>query len=145
MCFKLSKKSLTNTDGVDPQLILIFTESIKNSPIDFGIPRDGGVRTAERQNELFGQNVSKCDGYRSKSNHQIPDDEIYGQALDFYAYINGRASWDELHLTMIAGVILSTAKRLKHQGDVDIDITWGGEFGSNNFKGWDKPHMEIKK
>lgn len=137
MCFNFSKTSVERMQGVNPELITIFTEAIKNSPIDFGIPKHGGLRTVAEQNELFQKKLSKCDGFEKKSNHQS------GNALDFYAYLNGKASWQEHHLSMVAAVIMSTAKRLKKEGKVSVDVNWGGTFGSNNFDGWDMPHIEI--
>lgn len=137
MCYRFSSKSAERMKGVNPELIVIFTEAIKNSPIDFGIPGDGGLRTAKRQNELFADEKSKCDGYELKSYHQS------GNALDFYAYVDGKASWEKHHLSMVAGVIMTTAKRLKKEGKVKIDLYWGGQFGSYNFNGWDMPHIEI--
>lgn len=144
MCYQFSIKSMERMKGVHPDLIIIFTEAIKNSPIDFGIPEHGGVRTQGQQNILFQKGVSKCDGFNDLSNHQIPEDEEDGFALDFYAYINGRASWDKIHLAMVGAVILATAKRLKKAGKISIELKWGAEFGSNNFKGWDMPHTEVK-
>ena len=146
MPFAFSRKSQMRMVGVHPDLILIFYEALKVSPIDFGIPRDGGLRTAERQNELYNQvpAVTRLDGYARKSRHQIdPEISEYGLALDVYAYVNGKASWDKTHLAIIAGVILSTANRLKAQGRVSIGIRWGGTFGSDNFRGWDYPHFEA--
>ena len=125
--------------GVHPDLIAIFTEAIKNSPIDFGIPESGGLRTQGQQNLLFQGGVSKCDGFNDVSNHQT------GNALDFYAYINGRASWNKVHLSMVASCIITTAKRLKKEGKISVELKWGAEFGSNNFHGWDMPHIEIKE
>lgn len=138
MNFAFSKKSVERMKGVNPQLILIFNEAIKNSPIDWGIPNDAGIRTAIRQNELFADGNSKCDGYDNLSNHQS------GNALDFYAYVNGKASWEKHHLAMVAGVIMSTATRLRKQGKIDIELKWGAEFGSNDFNGFDFPHIEVK-
>jgi len=144
--FKLSRRSLSRLDGIHPDLILIILESIKVSPIDFGIPKDGGVRTTERQKAMFLDPDIKtnCDGVKFLSNHQIPDGEQYGKAFDIYGYINGAASWDEGHLDIIAGAILSTAKRLFREDRIDFELTWGGQFSSDNFKGWDKCHFEIK-
>lgn len=123
--------------GVHPDLITIFSEAIKNSPIDFGIPQYGGLRAAAEQNELFQKNLSECDGIINLSNHQS------GNALDFYAYLNGKASWDKGHLSMVAAVIMATATRLKKEGKIQSEINWGGAFGSDNFQGWDMPHVEI--
>ena len=131
MTFAFSKTSLANMEGVNKDLIMVFRAAIKDSPIDFGIPSTGGFRTAEQQMELFLRHKSKCDGYDVKSNHQT------GNALDFYAYVDGKASWEKHHLAMVAGVILSTAKRL------GVDLKWGGTFGSSKFNGWDMPHIEL--
>lgn len=144
MSFKFSKRSIERMKGIHPELRLVVMEAIYYSPIDFGIPGDGGVRTAERQNELYRKGVSKCDGYRNRSNHQVPEGEDYGHALDFYPYVNHKVSWDKTHLAMVASVILSIAKRLKDEGVISIELKWGGEFGSNDFNGWDYPHIEIK-
>ena len=135
--FQFSKSSIERMKGVNSDLITIFTEAIKSSFIDFGVPGQGGLRTAGEQNLLFQKNLSKCDGFNTISNHQK------GNALDFYAYVNGRASWDKVHLALVAGVILSTAIRLKKEGKIKSDINWGGTFGSDSFNGWDFPHNEI--
>jgi peptidoglycan L-alanyl-D-glutamate endopeptidase CwlK len=135
--FKFSNSSLDNMRGVNAELQLIFHEALKISPIDFGIPSEGGLRTAGEQNQLFQKGVSKCDGITNKSNHQS------GNALDFYAYV-GKASWNKQHLAMIAGVILSVGAKLYHEGIVSIELRWGGTFGSSSFLGWDYPHMEVK-
>lgn len=131
--------------GVHPDLVLVYFEAIKDSPIDFGVPSDGGVRTAQRQNEMYLDPSIKtnCDGHENKSKHQIKEGKVYGEALDFYAYVNNKASWDEVHLAMVAAVLMATAKRLRREGKIKIEIEWGGTFGSNNFKGWDMPHFNI--
>jgi peptidoglycan L-alanyl-D-glutamate endopeptidase CwlK len=124
--------------GVDSDLQIVFHAALDDSPIDFGIPAHGGRRTPGEQNELFIQNLSKCDGFNTKSKHQS------GNALDFYAYVNGKASWDKVHLAMVASCILTTAKRLKIEGLIDSELEWGGTFDSNSFDGWDMPHIAKK-
>jgi len=131
MAFKFSKRSSELLDTISPELALVMREAINSSPIDFGIPPFGGMRTAEQQHELYLAGKSKCDGYKIKSKHQS------GNAVDVFAYVNGKASWSDVHLGMIAGVVLSEAARL------GVELTWGGTFGSDNFNGWDKPHFEL--
>lgn len=143
--YLFSEKSVKRMSGVHPELIFVFEESIKISPIDFGIPGDGGVRAAERQKELCLDGKSKCDGYVKVSRHQIKPGESYGSALDFYAYVDGSASWEKHHLSMVAAVIMATARRLKDEGRISIVLYWGGQFGSSRFDGWDFPHIEIGK
>lgn len=126
--FKLSKRSLQRLDCVNPLLIAIVVEAIKTSPIDFGIPQYGGVRTAIEQNDLFRKKKSKCDGYNKKSYHQS------GNAFDIYAYVDGKASWNKTHLTIIARHIQEVAKQR-----YNINLQWGGDWIS-----WkDMPHFQI--
>ena len=126
--FKLSERSKERLSGVDPRLINIVNLALTISKIDFGIPADGGLRTEDQQHALFLKGASKCDGIKSRSNHQD------GLAVDFYAYVDGKASWDHLHLTHVAAALLQAASQLGYK------IRWGGFFGAN---GWDKPHIEI--
>jgi peptidoglycan L-alanyl-D-glutamate endopeptidase CwlK len=136
--FKFSKRSIKNMYGVDGELVLVFLTAIEVSPIDFGIPSLGGLRSTLEQNVLFLEKKSHADGYRTLSKHQ------YGEALDFYAYVDGSASWEKHHLAMVAGVILTVAKELLERGVITFELTWGGTFGSNDLDGWDMPHMEKK-
>jgi len=129
--FKLSQRSLARLEGVDDIMVELAQKVISKSPIDFGIPAHGGLRTAEEQRELFNTQKSKCDGYDKKSRHQS------GRAFDVYAYLNGTASWDKVHLGMIAGCILSEANAM------GLKVVWGGTFNSNEFHGWDACHFEL--
>ncbi len=139
--FSLSQRSQDRLIGVDLNLVKVVNLAIKTTPIDFGIPEYGGVRTAGEQNGLFIDGKSKCDGYIKISNHQIPEEEEeeFGKAVDVYAYIHGHASWDKIHLALVAGAILAAANKL------NVPIRWGGTFGSKgkDFKGWDYPHFEL--
>jgi peptidoglycan L-alanyl-D-glutamate endopeptidase CwlK len=126
--FNLGKNSLNNLIGVDERLIDIAEVAIKLSNIDFGIPSTGGLRTEEVQAKLFADGVSKADGVNSKSYHQS------GKALDVYAYVDGKASWDKLHLSLIAAAMLQASAQLGYE------LKWGGLW-----KSWqDYPHFEIR-
>ncbi len=129
--FKLSRRSLDRLSGVDDRMIELIQAAISKSPIDFGIPQLGGNRTAEEQHQLYKEGVSKCDGYKKKSRHQS------GNAVDVYAYHNKKASWDKVHLALIAGVVLAEAKAM------GLNVVWGGTFGSKDFNGWDMPHFQL--
>ena len=143
--FYLGNRSRGRLDGVHPQIIACIENSLAVSPIDFGIPRDGGVRTAERQREMYEDPdiETKCDGFVNISRHQIPVGCKYGMAFDFYAYLNGKPSWDDLHMALVAGVILATNKQMMLSGEMTFSLRWGGTFGSDTFHGWDKAHMEA--
>ena len=125
--FTLSSRSKANRQGVDSRLIEISDLAIQLTVIDFGIPSSGGLRTREEQRKLFDDGKSKADGTIKLSNHQS------GRALDFYAYVDGKASWDEYHLAMVAAAFLQAASILGYE------LEWGGLWKS--FK--DSPHVQL--
>ena len=123
--YSFSERSLQRMDGVNPKLIEIAKHAIKISVIDFGIPEYGGFRTAVDQHKLFSRGVSKCDGTLNKSHHQS------GNALDVYAYVDGKASWSTDHLALVAAAMLQSASLLGYK------LEWGGLWP------WDKPHFQL--
>ena len=129
MKYSLSDKSKSRLSGVDSDLIKVVDLALTISKIDFGIPEFGGLRTQSDQHSLFLKKLSNCDGYSKLSNHQS------GDAFDVYAYVDGKASWDELHLMHVATAILSAASQL------GVKLRWGGHFESFI----DMPHFEKVK
>lgn len=134
--FKLSTRSKQRRKGIDPQLIEISDLAIQITKIDFGVPEHGGMREADEQNELFRANKSKADGYVKLSEHQS------GNALDFYAFIDGKASWRHDHLAMVATAHLQAASMLGYK------LNWGGLWTSTKKTngipyGFDCPHLEL--
>lgn len=134
--YKLSKRSYHRLNGVNAILIGILTEAIKDSPYDFGIPREGGFRTSDEQYELYqigrraieGESIiTYCDGYEKKSQHQ------HGLAFDIYGYVDGKATWDKKILKEIALHIIDTAYY-----DFRTELSWGG-----NWKNPDLPHFQL--
>lgn len=137
---QFGKRSLDSLKGVHPDLVQVMTEAIKYSPIDFTIVI--GVRTTQEQQSLYAQGrtkpgaiVTKADGVKNKSNHQVKEDG-YGYAVDLYPFVDGSVDPNDKnnYLPIIAGNILGTAKRL------GIKVEWGGLW-----KFVDKPHFELKK
>jgi len=127
MSFKLGKSSKINLKGVNAQLYAIIELALTISKVDFGIPSNGGLRTADEQHKLFIEGQSQLDGYNKKSNHQS------GNAFDVFAYVDGAASYDEKDLLEVATAILAAASQLK------IRLRWGGHWV--NFV--DIPHFEL--
>jgi len=121
--------------GVNPELVEIANLAIKITKVDFGIPQFGGIRSTEEQAQLFADGKSKANGTTNMSNHQS------GNALDFYAYVNG-ASWQEDHLAMVACAFLQAASMLGYK------LNWGGLWSSSKTTngipyGWDMAHIEL--
>ena len=126
--YKLSKRSLSRLENVNPILIAIVVDSIRESPYDFGIPQHGGKRTADEQNLLFKDGKSQLDGFKKKLYHQS------GNAFDIFGYRDGHATWDATVLERLARHIQKIALE-----QYDVKLTWGGDWIS--FK--DMPHFQI--
>jgi peptidoglycan L-alanyl-D-glutamate endopeptidase CwlK len=133
--FKLSKTSRERLKGIKPVLIEIIEAAIVTSPIDFGIPPDGGLRSAYRQNQLYakgrteaGQKITWVDGFKKRSRHQD------GDAFDIYAFVDGKASWDAKHYEPIARHLQAVALTF------GVVLEWGGEWAKR-----DLPHFQIKR
>lgn len=90
---------------------------------DFGI--SSGRRTASEQNALYqrgrttpGNIITHNDGYIKISDHQD------GDAVDFFAYIDGRANYEPGNLALIATCFAESASRRQ---DLMV-FEWGGNF-----------------
>ena len=68
--FNLSSKSKQRREEVDPRLIEIDDLAITLTLADYGHPVDAGLRSSDRQFELFVDGKSQCDGMNKISNHQ---------------------------------------------------------------------------
>ena len=126
--YKFSQRSLNNLKGVHPLMVKLMHEAIKTAPIDFVITE--GVRTAQRQKELFKQGKSKCDGVKNKSNHQIKS-EGFGHAVDLYPL--------PIQYKDIKPYIILSKHIKKVANELKISIRYGGDFKSLK----DYPHWEL--
>tara|TARA_R110000772_G_scaffold241859_2_gene354221 strand:+ start:274 stop:705 length:432 start_codon:yes stop_codon:yes gene_type:complete len=137
--YKLSKNSKKNIKDVDSRLKTLVNRVIKKSPHDFGIPGNGGFRTAQEQNNLFHQRpkVTQLDGFKNKSYHQS------GKAFDIFIYDEHGACWDCVKkYKEVADIIKSEFDSMKEEGIFNVEETlqWGGDW--TRFK--DLPHFQIK-
>jgi peptidoglycan L-alanyl-D-glutamate endopeptidase CwlK len=130
---QLSKTSRDRLKGIKPVLINIIEAAIVTSPIDFGIPPDGGLRSAYRQNEMYAQGrtkagakITNADGFKKISRHQS------GEAFDIYAFVDGKASWDIKHLTTAARHLQAVALTF------GVELEYGGDWKMRDF-----PHLQM--
>lgn len=128
MGFEFSRSSIRNRRGIDKRLIKISDLALSISEVDFGVPKTGGLRSAEDQNKLYLMGKSQRDGIIRLSQHQL------GKALDVYAFVDGRASWDKEHLTAVALAMLKAAQFY------NVRLLWGG-FWTGSFV--DMPHFYL--
>lgn len=121
MTFKLSNRSLSRLEGVHPDLVKVVKEAIQHTEVDFGVTE--GIRTKERQKELYESGKSKT----MNSRH------ITGHAVDLVAWVDGGISWARAPYKKIAEAMFESAKEL------DVNISWGG--GWESF--YDGPHFQL--
>lgn len=121
-----SRKALT---GVHPDLVKVMEVALERSPVKFVVTE--GLRTVERQRQLFARGATKT----MNSRH------ITGHAVDIVPYIDRDGDgnvWEDIAYDWplyhkVAPVIKQVAKEL------NIAITWGGDW--RTFK--DGPHFEL--
>lgn len=130
MTYSLSAKSRERIKDINPVLKNIIEEGIKNSPYDFGIPKDGGFRTKERQAELYAQGRTKPG---KKVTWTLKSYHMTGNAFDIYAYVDGKASWDLKYLEPIARHLQKIALE-----NYNIQLDWGQDLW-----GKDGAHFQI--
>ena len=118
-----STYSLSKLKGVNPLLVKVMQEAIKETPVDFRILE--GLRTLERQKYLVAKGASKT----LKSRH------LSGKAVDVGAYVNKTVNWDVKYYKQIAAHVKKVANTL------GVSITWGGDWASFP----DYGHFELNK
>ena len=142
--FKLSKRSEKNIEGVRQSIITLVKRVLKKSPHDFGIPKYGGKRTPQEQNDLYnsttqdGKRLTWLDGYIKLSYHQS------GNAFDIFIYDEHGACWKCIDkYQQVAQIFKKEFDLMKEEGlfKHDENIYWGGDW--TKFK--DLPHFEVKK
>ncbi|AGH56772.1 D-alanyl-D-alanine carboxypeptidase [Cellulophaga phage phi19:2] len=136
--FKLSKTSLNNIKDVRSDIIELVKRSLEKSEHDFGIPTDGGKRTAQQQNNLFHKRpkVTQLDGFKKKSYHQS------GKAVDIFIYDEHGACWNCISKYKdVAKIMKAEFLLMKEEGKFKGEnLEWGGDW--TRFK--DYPHFQIK-
>lgn len=125
MAFKLSKRSLSRLDGVNPKLVKVVTTAITMSKIDFGVIC--GLRTIEEQRELVAKGASQT----MKSKH------IEGNAVDLMAYIGSRGSWELNLYDDIADAMKIAAD------EHNIQIRWGAAWHIPDLREWDSSMQDA--
>ncbi len=121
--FRLGKSSKNWLIGVHADLIKVVLRAEAITTIPFAVIE--GVRTLERQKELFAQGASKT----MNSRH------LTGHAVDIAPLIDGKVSWHWPHYRELEPVIKRAA------ADVRVAVDWGGDWTS--FK--DGPHWELRR
>lgn len=118
MAFKLGKQSKLNMKGVHPDIISLVEYTIKRTPVDFTILRDGGLRTSSMQMALYKRGASKLNGKSVLSKHQ-KQTSGFGEAIDLVPWV-GSPRWEWPLIYPIAATMAMGSREL------GIEIRWGG-------------------
>jgi len=148
--FKLGRTSNSRLNTTSEYLQLCVRRALLCSPVDFGIPWRGGLRTEKQQNEIYRNGNSKCDGYTKKSNHQVKDAKGKSNAVDAVPYIVGIGfDYSAYARFGIMGMLMLEAwQELQDEGLIPkhLFLHWGGLWSHKDKSaiGWDSAHYEIK-
>jgi len=118
MPYKLSLRSKQKLSGVHPDLVAVVQRAIEITEQDFSVLE--GLRSIERQKELYKSGKSKT----MNSRH------LTGHAVDLAPY---PLSWDWEYFYPIADAMNEAAKEL------GVDVEWGGDWKSFP----DGPHFQL--
>lgn len=138
--YVLGKTSTANLVGVHPELVAIVKRALELSTVDFKV--DCGVRTPERQAELYAQGRTKPGQvvtWTLNSNHFINKLTKYGHAVDLVPL---PVDWTNLAaFDAVAKAMFQAAK------ERNIELRWGADWdqdGNPRERGeTDSPHFEI--
>ena len=134
MTYKLGTRSLKNLEGVHPVLQRVVKDAIELTKQDFTVIE--GLRTFERQKELFEQKKTKT----MNSRH------LKGYAVDIIPYgvpdVWNTKKEDVLKAWLaIRWAMFQAAK--KH----NTPLRWGGDWNGDGYEvgndNWDMPHYEL--
>lgn len=118
MTYRLSQRSLSNLEGVHPDLVAIVKRAIEITEQDFSVIE--GLRDIERQREL----VAKGKSTTMNSRH------LTGHAVDIAPY---PLSWNWKYFYPIEDAMKGAANEL------NLLIEWGGDWQSFP----DGPHWQL--
>lgn len=138
--YVLGKASTANLVGVHPELVAIVKRALELSTVDFKV--DCGVRTPERQAELYAQGRTKPGQivtWTLTSKHFINKSTRYGHAVDLVPL---PVDWTNLPaFDAVAKAMFQAAK------ERNIELRWGADWdqdGNPRERGeTDSPHFEI--
>lgn len=143
MSFSLGNRSQKNLEGVHPLLISVVEKAIKITSVDFAVIE--GVRTVERQGELYAQGRTKPGPivtWTMRSRHFVHEDG-FGHAVDLAPYPIDWSSTPE-NLARFDAVALAM---FRAAASLNVRLRWGADWdqdGRPREKGEsDSPHFEL--
>ncbi len=127
MSFILSPRSRQRLQGVHEDLVQVVERAIRITEVDFAVLE--GLRSAERQQQLFEKKATLLNGVTRKSRHQT------GHAVDLGALVDGEVRWDWPLYHKLAAAMKKAAVQL------ETALEWGGDW--KRFP--DGPHYQLPR
>jgi peptidoglycan L-alanyl-D-glutamate endopeptidase CwlK len=136
--YNFGKSSMEKLKTCHEDIQKVFNEVIRVSKIDIGISE--GNRSKEMQKHYFETGKSKV----KVSKHE----SIPSEAVDVFAYVNGKANYDIHNLAYIAGLVDAVSARLYMLKEIEHKIRWGGNWNGDGEIITDQafddlPHFEV--
>lgn len=138
----LSTTSVNRLHGVHPDMCRVVTRAAEICPVPFVVIE--GVRTAERQAELYAQGRTKPGPKITWTLHSkhIPQQDGLGHAVDLAPMSNGKIAWGDLAaFKVVAKAMLAAAAELK------VGIVWGANWDGDATPyepgETDSPHFQL--
>lgn len=113
MTYSLGAKSLTELDGVNPDLVRVVKRAIEITAVDFSV--HDGIRTVEEQRRHVANGFSKT----MKSKH------LEGRAVDLVPFIEGKLRWWWPQIYQVAAAMHQAAREL------GVQVRWGTVWDRN--------------
>ena len=117
--FKLSQRSLSRLQGVHPDLVKVVKRAIELTKVDFAVTE--GLRTPERQREMFEKGVSQV---KEGGTH------VAGRAVDLVAFLQDRISWELNLYDDIADAMRLAAL------EANVGLRWGAAWNVPDIRKW---------
>jgi len=117
--YKLGARSLARLEGVNPDLVRVVKRAIELTKVDFAVTE--GLRTPERQRELFAKGASQV---KEGGTH------VAGRAVDLVAFLGGRISWELNLYDDIADAMKAAAL------EVNVGLRWGAAWNVPDIRHW---------
>jgi len=125
--FKLSTRSMSRLEGINPDIITVVAEAIKLTKVDFGVTC--GMRTVEEQEKLVASGASQT----MKSKH------LEGRAVDLVAYVGSSVTWQLNMYDDLADAMAAAARKL------NVPVKWGAAWSVGNIAEWDGTMEDAMK
>jgi peptidoglycan L-alanyl-D-glutamate endopeptidase CwlK len=127
--FQFSARSLQRLEGVHPDLVRVVKAALVLSKVDFVVVE--GLRSLERQKELFAAGKSRTMNSRHLTGHAVD----LAPLVDLDGDGKSNLSWERQHFYPISDAMHGAAAILK------VPLVWGGDW--QTFV--DQPHWELPR